>query len=325
MNYSKSEAKSWARKNLVGHWTTMVTPFTPDGELDEAGLRRNIRYVLSLGTEGLGFTWSYGEFWALTLPERKRIAEIAVTEIAGKALVGIHTSHACLNDTVELTKHAEAIGADMAILAGPPIAKTEPQVYEFFKYVADRVKIGIAIYNNPVVAGLLITPPGIAKLGEIQNVIATKEAYPQIHQIIDVFRVAGDKIVVSSPHDEVYFYAPFLGINQQCLFASEYDWMCDTPQNQPRREFLNLALKGNMREAAEIYRKKVGPIKDVRHKWFRMFQRQNIFPVHLGKFWGELMGMAGGPVRLPSVPLTPQEQQALRADLERIGLIKPKR
>ena len=183
MKYSKSEAKSWARKNMLGHWTTMVTPFTPDGELDEAGLRKNIRYVLSLGTEGMGFTWSFGEFWALTLAERKKIAEIAVDEVAGKALVGIHTFDPCVKDAIDLTKHAEAVGADLAILMSPSIAKTDQQVYQYFKSVADTVHIGIGIYNQPVVSGYMISPSGIAQLGDIENVVITKEAYPLIHQI----------------------------------------------------------------------------------------------------------------------------------------------
>jgi len=322
MDYTRAEAKSWAREKMVGHWSTMVTPFTPEGKLDEAGLRKNIRYVLSLGTEGIGFTWSYGEFWALTMSERKKIAEIAVDEIAGKALVGIHTFDACQQNCLELTKHAEATGADLAILMSPYIAKTDQQVYEYFKSVADKVKIGIAIYNNPVISGYLIPPGGIAKLADIENVVLTKEAYPQIHQILDVFKAAGDKIVVSSPNDEVYFYEPFYGIKQQVLFASEYDWMCDTPKQQPRRKFMKLIAKGDYAKAAEVYREKVLPIKEIRHKWFRMFQRQGLFPVHLGKYWGELMGMVGGPVRVPSIPLTPSEQKSLRADLEKVGLLK---
>lgn len=325
MKYKKSEAKSWAREKMIGHWSTMVTPFTQDGKVDEAGLRKNIRYVLSLGTEGIGFTWSYGEFWSLTLAERKKIAEIAVDEIAGKALVGIHTFDACQKNCLELTKHAEAIGADLAILMSPYIAKTDQQVYEYFKSVADKTKIGIGIYNNPVISGYMITPGGISRLGDIENIVVTKEAYPQVHQILDVFKAAGDKLVVSSPNDEVYFYEPFCGIKQQVLFASEFDWMCDTPKKQPRREFMKLIAKGDYVKAAEVYRTKVRPIKEVRHKWFRMFQRQGLFPVHLGKYWGELMGMVGGPVRSPSIPLTEAEKLSLRQDLEKLGLIKAKK
>lgn len=323
MKYSKPESKTWARENLRGHWTTMVTPFKADGELDESGLRQNIRYVLRLGTEGFGFTWSYGEFWALTLPERKKIAEIAVDELKGKALVGIHTSHACLKDCLELTKHAENAGADIAILMAPPLARTDDQVYEFFKYIADRVSIGIGIYNNPVVSGMMISPGGIAKLGDIENIVVTKEAYPFFPQIVDVFKLAEKKIVVSCPHDEIYPYLSLFGIKQQCLFASEADWMCDTPKNTPRQEYLRLAIKGDIPKAIEVYHQKVEPVIDIRNKWFRHFRAQGTFPVHLGKYWGELVGMAGGPVRLPSVPLTEQQKQSIKADLERVGFLKP--
>ena len=98
--------------------------------------------------------------------------------------------------------------------------------------------------------------------------------------------------------------------------------MCDTPKEQPRREFLNLIAKGDYAKAAKVYREKVLPIKEIRDKFLRMFLSRGLFPVHLGKYWGELMGMAGGPVRTPSIPLTPAEQKSIREDLEKIGLIK---
>ncbi|MFQ6030951.1 MAG: hypothetical protein ACE5Q6_26090, partial [Dehalococcoidia bacterium] len=59
--YSKSEAQEWAWEALKGEWTTIMTPFTPDNEVDEEGLRRNIRYIRSLGTRGGGCTWGMGE------------------------------------------------------------------------------------------------------------------------------------------------------------------------------------------------------------------------------------------------------------------------
>ena len=82
--YSKSEALDWARENLRGQWSTLMTPFTQDDELDEEGLRKNIRHVRSLGSSGAGFTWGMGEFWTLTREERIRVYEIATDEVAGE-------------------------------------------------------------------------------------------------------------------------------------------------------------------------------------------------------------------------------------------------
>lgn len=64
---------------------------------------------------------------------------------------------------MDLTKHAEAVGADLAIPMSPSITRTGQQAYEYFKSVADTVKIGIAIYNQPLDSGYMISPAGIAK------------------------------------------------------------------------------------------------------------------------------------------------------------------
>ena len=58
--YIKKEARDWAWDTLQGQWSTLVTPFTPDGAVDEDGLRANIRHVRSLGTRGAGCTWGMG-------------------------------------------------------------------------------------------------------------------------------------------------------------------------------------------------------------------------------------------------------------------------
>ena len=77
--YTKDEAMDWARENLRGQWTTLMTPFTPEDELDEEGLRHNIRHVRSLGTHGGGCTWGMGEFWSLTMDERLRVYPVTRT------------------------------------------------------------------------------------------------------------------------------------------------------------------------------------------------------------------------------------------------------
>ena len=78
MHYTRSEAKAWARENLVGQWTTMMTPFTPEDELDEKGLAANIEHVLRLGTHGLGFSWNMGEFWSVTSRTRTRTQRVSM-------------------------------------------------------------------------------------------------------------------------------------------------------------------------------------------------------------------------------------------------------
>src|SRR5205823_2834116 len=93
MDYRKSEAKEAARAQFHGVWTAITTPFTADGELDEAGLRHNMRHLTDgLHVEGVFCTGVMGEFWSLTKEERKRAVEIVVEEARGKCGVIAHTA-----------------------------------------------------------------------------------------------------------------------------------------------------------------------------------------------------------------------------------------
>ncbi len=100
--YKKSEAMEWARENLRGQWTTIMTPFTPDDEIDEDGLRRNVKHIRSLGTQGGGCTWGMGEFWSLTLEERMQVYDIVSSEANGEWLTGAHVTHTSYKDMIAL-------------------------------------------------------------------------------------------------------------------------------------------------------------------------------------------------------------------------------
>ena len=92
MNYKKSQAKDASRAQFRGIWAAITTPFTPTLELDEAGLRANMRYLTgTLRVDGVFCTGVMGEFWSLTKEERKRIVEIVAEEARGKCGVIAHT------------------------------------------------------------------------------------------------------------------------------------------------------------------------------------------------------------------------------------------
>ena len=101
-NYTKNEAKEWARSFLVGQWSTLVTPFDENGLVDEKGLRNNIEYIKSLGTNGAGCSWGMGEFWSLSTNERKRLMSI-VKDQAKDWPVAAHISHTSISDVIELS------------------------------------------------------------------------------------------------------------------------------------------------------------------------------------------------------------------------------
>src|ERR671914_1704057 len=101
MKYGRQEAKDYARAHLRGIWAATLTPFTQDLKLDEAGWRRNLRHwYRDLAIAGLFVNGKQGEFYAMTLEERKRAAELAVAQHGGGVMVSC--SDQSLDVVVEL-------------------------------------------------------------------------------------------------------------------------------------------------------------------------------------------------------------------------------
>ncbi len=325
MQYTRTEAKAWARENLVGPWTTMMTPFTPEDELDEKGLAANIEHVLRLGTHGLGFSWNMGEFWSLTQEERYRLMELAPRLVHGRARVAFQVTDTCLKDVVAMARRAEELGFDFVILAAPyMVTKTEEQVVDWVAQVAERVNIGIAFYNSPQF-GIVLSAKAMSRMADLETLVAIKEASFNLGLSIDTHLQAGAKAVVSVPDEEIFFVGEPYGIRQQVMFANTSDWRFDTESSNQYVRYIDLATHGRWDEARELY-EKIRPVKAVSRKWWgRLAGRTGgALPVQMVKYWGELMGMAGGPVRPPLLPLTPAERDEMRHDLAQLGLTKTK-
>lgn len=320
MNYRKSEAKEAARAQFRGLWTAITTPFLPDGAVDEAGLRRNMRHVTDgLRIEGVFCTGVMGEFWALTKEERKRVVEIVVEEARGKCKVIAHTAHHSADETVELTRHAQDAGADFATFMNPyypPV--NEEMIYGWFEYVAARVNIGIWIFDSAF-APCVLSPELTARIAGIENVCGAKISRPLAHYA-EVKRLCGDRIVLSNS-SETEWLTLMRDYGQQVHQSTPTPYLFQTPTWLPLREYTELGLSGRYDEAAAVS-KTIQPARSIWERCMRVsWQEKKIIPIAWIKAWSELLGMAGGPVRQPLPQLTDAERLGLRSDLERAGLL----
>jgi 4-hydroxy-tetrahydrodipicolinate synthase len=320
MNYRKSEAKEASRQAFRGVWAAIPTPFTPDDRLDEAGLRRNMRhYTDGLHVDGIFCTGTMGEFWALTKEERKRAVEIVVEEAQGKCKVIAHTGHHSPNETAELTRHAQEVGADFAIVINPyyPWA-SEDTLYQWFETVAARVDIGIWMFDTPY-SGVSMSPQLTARIAGIENICGIKCSRPLDHYDA-ARRLCGDRIVFSHP-SETEFLALMREHGMRVHMSSAAPFLMQVPGWTPMRDYAELALAGRFDEAARL-RDSIQPLRSVHEKWMREpWLQHKIIPIHLLKAWSELIGMTGGPVRAPLPQVTAEQRAELRADLDRCGLL----
>jgi 4-hydroxy-tetrahydrodipicolinate synthase len=320
MNYKKSEAKAAARAQFRGVWTAITTPFNEDGSIDEAGLRRNMRHVTEgLRVEGVFCTGVMGEFWALTSAERKRIVELVVEEAQGKCKVIAHTAHTSVDETVELTRHAEDVGADFATFMNPyypPV--NEAMIYDYFQYVASRVNIGIWIFDSAF-APVVLSPELTARIAQIENVCGAKISRPLEHYAA-VKKLCGESIVLSNS-SETEWLTLMKDYGQQVHQSTPTPYLFQTPGWLPLHDYTAMGLKGRYDEAAAIS-KELQPVRAIWERCMKVtWGEKRIIPIAWIKAWSELLGMAGGPVRSPLPQLTAAEKQGLRTDLERVGLL----
>ena len=159
---------------LNGVFTFLITPFKKTGfmELDEEGLRRNVRYLRDKGVHVLVPCGGTGEIYSLTTEECKKVIEVVAEERGDSALVpGIPSG---VKSAVEVAKHAEKVGAE-AVLVFPPHGASEEGLYRYYRKIADSVSIGLM----PFILGSLETalfrnPNFINRILEIEQVSAFK-------------------------------------------------------------------------------------------------------------------------------------------------------
>ncbi|MCI0844375.1 MAG: dihydrodipicolinate synthase family protein, partial [Chloroflexi bacterium] len=320
-SYKKHEAQDWAWETLKGQWTTLITPFTPDNQVDIDGVKRNVRHVRSLGTTGAGCTWNMGEFWALSYDERISVMDAVAEAAEGTWPIGAHVTNTNANEMISLAHHAEDKGFDLLIVAPPYMAtKTEDQVIEYVRLLADNTNLAIMFYNSPQF-GIVMSPYGMGQLCAIPNVVGIKEASFNQQISIETHLSLGKDYVISTPDEWIYFKGQELGIEQQVMFANTSDWRFDVPGANNYVQWIDRACKGDLDET--FYDNKLRRLKELSDTWWTRIQTKynGALPVAMAKHWGALMGMSAGSVRPPLFDLTPVEKSELRKELEPL---KPK-
>jgi len=316
MKYKKSEAKDWARENMTGIWAAALTPFQPDDlAIDEAGFRANIRHwTRELGIQGLFIAGKQGEFFSMSVPERKRSFEIAVEECAGHAGTIMSCSDQNLDTVIELAKHAQEIGADTIVVHAPVlhfVTDQDETVFEYYKTVSEAVDIGIAMWSHPD-SGYLMSPELCARVADLPNIVAIKYSVPR-EMYVALSRLAGDKIIVSTASEEEWF-DNIVELGWRLYLCSSPPYLIQTAADRRMHDYTQLAFAGEVKKA-RVVRDSLDPVRQALRR-----TRPGGKPQAQQKYWQELLGQAGGAVRRPMLPLTEGEKAAIREAFEGCGL-----
>jgi len=189
---------------LRGVFTALVTPFR-DGSVDEDALKRLVEFQVSEGIDGIVPAGTTGEASTLSYEEHERVIELTVKWVAGKIPVIAGTGSNSTKETIELTEIAKNLGADLALVVAPYYNRPSQEgLYRHFKKVAEDVDLPLILYNIPGRTGVNMLPELVARLAQIPNVVAIKEAAGSMQQVADIYRLTKGEFPIFSGDDNLF-------------------------------------------------------------------------------------------------------------------------
>lgn len=227
--------------------TAMVTPYTPDGEVDYAHNRRLAAHLVRSGNDGLVITGTTGEAPLLTDDEKYRLWDEVKQELGEKTVV----AGAGTNDTrhsIHLAKLAEKAGAD-AVLAVAPyyLRPSQEGIYQHMRAIAESTSLPVIVYNVPGRTGVNMTVETILRCAEVPNIVGDKEANGDLAHSAAIMDAAPDfKIWSGNDNDNFHLW---------CMGAWGAISVTSHLVASQQKEMLRLIESGNVFEAAAIHRR----------------------------------------------------------------------
>ena len=298
-------------KKMYGVNTPLSCPMTKDGEVDYEGLKNLCNFLVEKGIHGLYPNGSTGEMIYLTLEERKKILEVTVETVHGRANVFAMVGANNTRDTIELAQHAEKVGADGIGVVTPFYFKLDEQeLIQFFVDVATSVSpdFPVYLYGIPQLAVNDITPAVAEKIvKKCPNVVGVKYSYPDMIRMLQFLDVNdGNFSVLTGPED--LFYA---------LLASGGDGVISGSSNVIPEHFVAIydAFKAGDYSLAAKLQAKTNRVLAVLNG-----------PNHMSHY---KVGMRhrgiieNAKMRRPLREITPEEEQQLLSGLEAVAYLDP--
>jgi dihydrodipicolinate synthase/N-acetylneuraminate lyase len=277
-----------------GVLAAVTTPFAADGSLDRERFAAHCEWLLDEGVRGVVPNGSLGEYEALTEAERAAVVETAAAAVAGRGLLIPGVSGKSAAEAVRWTEHAQRLGAD-GVMCLPPTshAPTGDEVVAHFREVAG-VGLPVIAYNNPFSTRVDLTPQLLARLAEIDGVVAVKEFSQDVRRVAQISEVAPSLQVLVGCDDLV----------AEGVLMGATGWIAGYVNAFPAASvrLFDLCVAGRWEEALALYR---GLLPALR--WDA--EPEFVQAIKLGQ---DEAGRYGGPVRLPRLPLPADVEASVR-------------
>ncbi|MBB5142989.1 dihydrodipicolinate synthase family protein [Desulfovibrio intestinalis] len=286
--------------NIHGIFAVTVTHFNQDGSIDYSAISNHIQWLLKSGVHGIMPVGATGEWPALSIDERKKVAEFTMKEVNGKVPVIVGAISPNVDVSVELSKHAGSIGAAGVMILPPPgVHPSQHEIYEFYKYLSTQSPLPVMVYNNPGSCGVAVSPETLIKCAQLPNMGFLKESSGDIMRLTRSVDEVGDKLVVFCGCESLAYESFVMGAKAWvCVLANVAPAMCV--------KLYNLIVKEkNLDEARKVYRQML-PLLRLLEDTGELWQ--------VVKHSLTLKGFGTGKLRLPRQPLS----EGVRIELEKV-------
>ncbi len=300
---------------MTGIWAAALMPFDDQLRIDEDGFTENVRHwTEDLGIKGLFISGKQGEFFSMSVDERKRTFELAVEACGGDAQTIMSCSDQNLDVVLDLARHAESCGADYIVVHAPALHFTKAQdetLMGYYRTISEAVDIGIALWSHPD-SGYLMSPQLCNRLADLENVVAIKYSVPR-EMYAELSGLASDRIHVSTA-SETEWLDNIIELDWKLYLCSSPPVLIQTAADRRMHDYTEAAFAGRHDEARAISAS-LDPVREA-----LMGTRPAEKPHAHQKYWQELLGQVGGRVRAPLLELTDDEKAVTREAFEACGL-----
>ena len=290
-----------------GSNVALVTPFKND-KLDDETYIKLIHFHIKNGTNGLVPAGTTGESPTLSHHEHERVIELCVKESKGKLPVFAGTGSNSTEEAISLTKHAEKIGANGALIVTPYYNKpTQEGLYQHYKSINDKCGIPILIYNIPGRSVIDMSVDTMARLYELKNIIGVKDATGDLSRVDQTLKKMGkDFIQLTGNDDNALEFNKRGGVGAISVTANIAPKICS--------EFQKNSVMND--EKSQLEAKKLDETLQPLHH--SMFVESNPSPV---KYAAKLLNLCDDDVRLPLVKVTNPTKEIVKKALQSAKLI----
>ena len=288
--------------------TAMVTPFNADGSVNYEKAADLAEWLINNGSDGLVVAGSTGEAATMSAEEKLELFRVVVNRINKRVPVIAGTGSNNTADSVKMTKMAEAMGVDGALIVGPYYNKpTQEGFYQHFAAVAQSTGLPIIVYNVPGRTASNISPAIVARLAaDFENIVAIKEAAGNVAQVAELYSVLPEEFTIYSGDDGLIL--PFMSVGATGLIS-----VLSNIGGGILHDVMQAYEDGRVREAAKLNARMV-PLANA------MFIETNPIPVKAAVTL--VTGIDAGQPRLPLTPMEPANKAKMVAVLQEYGLVK---